>query len=109
MVKLDRVPDDARRVLIAVNPRAGAQNRQTIVDTLCQELWKQGCEPSVHADIDELAHNAESLMDSGKLRAVVSAGGDGTFRLIAERTPPRTPLVVLPLGTENLLARYMGF
>jgi len=55
-----------------------------------------------------LAAEAERLLAKGELRAVVAAGGDGTFRLIAERTPVGTPLAVLPLGTENLLARYMG-
>jgi diacylglycerol kinase (ATP) len=38
----------------------------------------------------------------------VAAGGDGTVRLVADRTLPGTPLYVFPLGTENLLARYLG-
>src|SRR6185436_13997164 len=46
-------------------------------------------------------------LSDGTLRAVVAAGGDGTIRLVAERTPPGTPLLILPLGTENLLARYL--
>ena len=50
---------------------------------------------------------AEQTLAAGTLRAVVAAGGDGTIRLIAKRTPPGTPLAVLPLGTENLLARYL--
>ena len=54
-----------------------------------------------------LAQEAAQLLTAGQLRAVVAAGGDGTIRLIAEQTPPGTPLVVLPLGTENLLARYL--
>jgi diacylglycerol kinase family enzyme len=41
------------------------------------------------------------------LIAVNPNAGDGTIRLVAERTPPGTPLLVLPLGTENLLARYL--
>jgi diacylglycerol kinase family enzyme len=41
------------------------------------------------------------------LAAIVSAGGDGTFRLIASRTLPGTPILILPLGTENLLAKYL--
>jgi len=95
--------------LIGANPRAGAQNRQALVEALSSELARSGFEPTVHGDIDVLAAEAERLLASGELRAVVAAGGDGTFRLIAERTPPGTPLLVLPLGTENLLARYMGF
>jgi diacylglycerol kinase family enzyme len=109
MANLERLPDAARRVLISANPRAGAQNRQAVVEATCQELLKYGFEPTIHTQIDELVAEAEKLLASGELRAVVAAGGDGTFRLVAERTPLGTPLVVLPLGTENLLARYMGF
>lgn len=39
---------------------------------------------------------------------VVSAGGDGTISLAASICPPATPIVPMPLGTENLLAREFG-
>src|SRR5262245_50238325 len=109
MVNLERLPEGGRRVLIGANPCAGAQNRRALVEALSEELARRGFEPTVHGDIDGLAAEAARLLPSGELRAVVAAGGDGTFRLIAERTPPATPLLVLPLGTENLLARYIGF
>lgn len=101
------VDDDARRVLIAANPRAGYQNRREIVERFSHELLARGFEPTIHGEIDELAKEAELLLADGQLRAVVAAGGDGTFRLVAERTPAGTPLLILPLGTENLLARYL--
>jgi diacylglycerol kinase family enzyme len=42
------------------------------------------------------------------LRAVVAAGGDGTAAFLANLLPPGVPLAVLPLGTENLLAKHFG-
>jgi diacylglycerol kinase family enzyme len=102
-----QVPETARRVLIGVNPHAGAQNRQSLVAELCERLSGGGLQAKVVQNIDELAGEAERLFAAGELRAVVSAGGDGTLRLIADRTPACTPLAILPLGTENLLARYL--
>jgi diacylglycerol kinase (ATP) len=107
LANLEQVDDGARRVLIAANPRAGYQNRREVVERFCQELLARGFEPTIHGEIEQLAKEAERLLASGQLRAVVAAGGDGTFRLVAERTPPGTPLLILPLGTENLLARYL--
>ena len=37
----------------------------------------------------------------------IAAGGDGTVSTVANRTPLGTPVTVLPLGTENLLAKYL--
>jgi diacylglycerol kinase family enzyme len=103
------LPEDARDVLIGVNPHAGARNRQAIVEEFFRQVAQQGYQPTIFDEIDRLADEAACLRANGRLRAVVAAGGDGTFRLIAERTPPGTPLVVLPLGTENLLAQYLEF
>ncbi len=94
-------------MLIGVNPRAGAQDRQTLVEAFSQELVARQFEVQVFTNVDGLASEAAALLAVGELRAVVAAGGDGTARLIAERTPAGTPLLVLPLGTENLLARYL--
>jgi diacylglycerol kinase family enzyme len=104
----ETVCPDSRRVLIGFNPRAGAQNRQAIVDELSRRLATMGYQPAIYHEIDRLAEAAREALEARDLRAVVGAGGDGTFRLIADRTPPGTPLLVLPLGTENLLARYLG-
>jgi diacylglycerol kinase (ATP) len=101
------IPADARDVLIGVNPNAGAQNRQPIVAELVRQLTAEGFHVKTLHDIAELAEEARQRLAGGKLRAVVAAGGDGTVRLMAEKTPPGTPLAVLPLGTENLLARYL--
>lgn len=107
MTTLNRINHDARSVLISVNPLAGAQNRQGIATDLANELKDRGFQPSIVHDVEKLADEARRLADAGQLRAVVAAGGDGTIRLVAERTEPGAPLLILPLGTENLLARYL--
>jgi diacylglycerol kinase family enzyme len=109
LAPLGRIADDARQVLICVNPRAGAQNRQAIALELAEELSATGFRPAVLHDVDAIAEEARRLSAEGQLRAVVAAGGDGTIRLVAERTAPGTPLLILPLGTENLLARFLEF
>ena len=101
------IADDAREILIVVNPHAGAGNRQAIAEALSRELAELGFAATLITQSDELAGRVTDLQHSGRLKAVVAAGGDGTVRLVAERTPSGTPLAVLPLGTENLLARYL--
>jgi len=78
-----------------------------IVEALCKELSTAGFNAQAVTEIDRLADEAGQLHAAGQLRAVVAAGGDGTIRLVAQRTQPGTPLAVLPLGTENLLSRYL--
>lgn len=106
-VESGQVPATARRVLLCVNKRAGIANRSAMVEALTLELVRRGLEPAIYHSIEELQTAAERYFAAGELRAVVAAGGDGTVRLVASRTPPGTPLAVLPLGTENLLARYL--
>lgn len=107
MPLLPPIADDARDVLIAVNPHAGAGNRMAVVEEFSRQLRDFDLHATTIGDIDRLADESAQLLAAGRLRAVVAAGGDGTIRLVAERTQPGTPLLVLPLGTENLLARYL--
>jgi diacylglycerol kinase (ATP) len=101
------IPDEADVVLISVNPRAGGQNRQAVADELVRDLKGVGLEGIVVADLAELRELSAEQQASGKLRAVVAAGGDGTVSLIANSIPRGVPIAVLPLGTENLLAKYL--
>jgi len=107
VVAVQRLPDEAREILIGVNPHAGAASRTALIEEVCRELAELGFRCRLHAETERLAAEAAECLAGGRLRAVIAAGGDGTVRLLAEKTPPGTPLAVLPLGTENLLARYL--
>jgi diacylglycerol kinase (ATP) len=97
-----------RRVLLSVNPRAGAKFRSELVEQVQQELEAQGLTCEVFTEMDRLRRRAEELDASGELRAVVAAGGDGTIALLANQTPPGATLAIFPLGTENLLSKHFG-
>ena len=45
---------------------------------------------------------------TGELRCVVACGGDGTAAIVRNHTPLDVPLLLVPLGTENLLGRYVS-
>jgi diacylglycerol kinase family enzyme len=97
-----------RWVLVCANPRAGSHSRKEQVAELQRQLENRGFYVEVFEDVGGLASKARALQTAGQLAAVVAAGGDGTFRRVAEETLPGCPLLVFPLGTENLLARYLG-
>ena len=101
------MPSSANLVLIAANPKAGARSGLPLVQRLAAVLQDDGREVRIVSDPDQLRELAEREQPRGNLRAVVAAGGDGTAALVANLTPPHTPLAVLPLGTENLLASYL--
>ena len=100
--------EQSRRILIALNPTAGGRCRIPLVRRLAELLEAVGLQAEVITEIGTLAEKADRLYGNGDLRAVVAAGGDGTVGLVAQRTMPGVPIAVLPLGTENLLARQLG-
>ena len=121
--ELESLLDDKRQtVVVSVNPNSGSSDQTSVVEALVQRLAGMGFEVRVLSDIEivkstvsELSDPSSSNFDSGssssqagQLRAVVAAGGDGTVSLLANSLPPQTPLAILPLGTENLLAKYLG-
>ena len=111
-VNSDEVPTTGVRdsqqniVLLSVNPRAGARSGTDRVDALEAELKSLGFITDRQTDIETVAQRARQYQEEGRLRSVVAAGGDGTVSLVLNNTPIGVPLAVLPLGTENLLARY---
>jgi diacylglycerol kinase (ATP) len=80
-----------------------------LVDQLAHRLSEYGFEVRIEFQLSDLVTRISERLESGSLAAVVAAGGDGTVNAIATRTPPQVPIAVLPLGSENLLARYYGW
>jgi len=96
-----------RHVVVVANPKAGARSGAPTVERLVHLLHDAGYVTEILTDIDAASRRTEQLLASGDLRTVVAAGGDGTVGLVVNRTPIGTPVTVLPLGTENLLSKYL--
>lgn len=95
-------------MLILTNPKAGARSGDFAVSSLAAVLEAEGLAVSRDDNIDRLVEQVQTLTAADALHAVIAAGGDGTAALAVNRLPVGTPLAVLPLGTENLLAKYLS-
>ena len=102
------LPAEADRVLIAANPRAGARSNRPRVEQLASLLTERGLHVEISSDLDQVSKLSSLWHSAGELRAVVGAGGDGTAAELVNRTEPGMPIALMPLGTENLLAKYIG-
>lgn len=106
---LETLPADRRVVLIGFNPNAGAVTSKHAIMQTAQGLRDLGFVVLLETDVDRIASEAARYWQSGELRVVVAAGGDGTASLVANRLGADVPMAVFPLGTENLLAKHLGF
>lgn len=97
-----------KHVLIAANPKSGAGPSGGRVAGLQAALTAAGFECEIEFSLAALRQQSLRLEARGELRAVVSAGGDGTAEALANLLPPHIPLLLFPLGTENLLAKHLG-
>ena len=95
-------------ILIAANPKSGAVSRPELLDGLRDSLIGDGFTVDVCTCLDQVERQAVELHDAGRLRAVVSAGGDGTAAALANRITSQIPLLIFPMGTENLLAKHLA-
>jgi diacylglycerol kinase family enzyme len=98
-----------REVWIFTSPKAGSGAGRGEIRRLI-ELCRAG--GLTCRRIDNLAELAERVGQAEALPedvAVVGAGGDGTLALLAGQLPSGSALIPMPMGTENLLARYFGY
>lgn len=97
-----------RSVLIAANPKSGAGPSGQLVSNLSDEIKARGYNVQVIRDLMQLKPLAEQLNAQRDLHCVVCAGGDGTVAVVANLLSHDIPLMIFPLGTENLLAKHWG-
>lgn len=97
------LPLEKHKVIILGNPHAGARKSFAVIENLAHELSQAGLASRVCWDLEELSDRVKT--EGEELRCVVAAGGDGTVREVVNRAAG-VPVALLPLGTENLLARY---
>jgi diacylglycerol kinase (ATP) len=93
-------------VAIQRNRRSGAGRQYRALTALIRELRRQGWQPRLFSSRGELDAAVRRRPDHPP-RAIVAAGGDGTVLDVLSRHS-HLPMAILPLGTENLLARYYG-
>lgn len=98
---------DAQTVLVSMNPHAGTQARHAQAALIVERLRSADFHVELTTDLEALAESALALQKSGALRAVLAIGGDGTAAIVRKTVPLDIPLVVVPMGTENLLGRYL--
>jgi len=100
--------NSARNVLIAANPKSGSGSCVNLTQQLKSALDQRGFSAHVITSLQQLKSDSARLIAQNRLEAVVAAGGDGTVSLLANLLPANIPLLIFPLGTENLLAKYWG-
>jgi diacylglycerol kinase (ATP) len=98
---------EARTVLISMNPRAGSRARHDRAGAICTALEQAGYRVRLTTDLDALHELACDCQKAGDLRTVIAIGGDGTASIVRNHVPLEVPLLPIPLGTENLLGRYL--
>lgn len=96
-----------QHVLIAANPKSGAGPSGKRVAAL-RDALSADYQTQIEHSLEELCQQALIRDASGQLRAVISAGGDGTAKALANLLPAHIPILLFPLGTENLLAKHLG-
>lgn len=96
-------------IIVVTSPKAGSGANRDQIPRLKELLDAKGAESTVTTSIDEMLERIEKRKRKGMPSPViVTAGGDGTIGLVADNVSAETPLVPMPLGTENLLARHFG-
>jgi diacylglycerol kinase family enzyme len=99
----------SQRILIFANPVAGTGKGRLLAQRLGDCFTREGWESQI---VQERPEEASEQMLAG-MTAAVSIGGDGTLRSVVERVTEggRTEgpgVLVVPMGTANLMGRHLG-
>jgi YegS/Rv2252/BmrU family lipid kinase len=104
-------PDDGYIAYI-VNPKAGATSSRLVGRQFEEYLVKKGFEVKIKltTSLEDACESATDAAVDYDCATVVVVGGDGTVREVAHGLEGSDkPLLIVPCGTENLLANELGF
>ncbi|REJ95449.1 MAG: hypothetical protein DWQ34_05970 [Planctomycetota bacterium] len=93
----------SRWVAIQRNPKSGSGLRRPLLEFI-RSLRTLGIRPRLFSQRERLDACLQDPVHRQSLHGIVAAGGDGTILDLINRHPG-IPVGVLPLGTENLVAR----
>jgi diacylglycerol kinase (ATP) len=94
-------------VIIQRNPHSGSGAGRIQLRILSHHLRRAGFRVRMFSSRPRLDHYLKHKPAHRVLRCIVAAGGDGTVADLVNRHPG-VPIAVLPLGTENLLAKFLS-
>ena len=95
------------RVVLLFNPASGRGKAERFVCALTAALGAGGWRADAHNIADLVEGEIEDRVNQA--RAVVLLGGDGTVHRMAPAIARAgVPMLIAPMGTENLLARELG-
>ncbi len=95
-----------------INPKSGASSCKLTEQRFRKYLVEKGFEVRVSytASLPHACELAEAAAEDNRCAMVAAAGGDGTIREAAHGLEGSSkPLLIVPCGTENLLANELGF
>jgi diacylglycerol kinase (ATP) len=104
-INLEPINDEL--VIIQRNPHSGSGAGRSQLRILSRHLREAGFRVRMFSSRPKLDRYLAERPAHRILRCIVAAGGDGTVADLVNRHPG-VPIAVLPLGTENLLAKYLG-
>lgn len=102
------------RLFLIDNPQAGKNRKGRLTPTVVEALLEAGCTPEVTTSAHK-GHITDLVarLDFSGYDGIVVMGGDGTLfeavnGYMANRSPRRIPLGVIPLGTGNSFSLDLG-
>ncbi|HSN65862.1 MAG TPA: diacylglycerol kinase family protein [Fusibacter sp.] len=98
------------KAFVVLNPVAGNNDRETVLNALKTHFSDAGIEYVVHETAKEEKPDeiVRTRLENDKFDFVVAAGGDGTVsQVVGGLIGSSLPLGIIPVGTGNLLARNL--
>lgn len=100
-------PIGGKWIPILGNPRAGPGDSKATLDAAIARLSQLGFQPELFLDRNEFMRATDGAALQAETHCLVAAGGDGTVAWLLDLRRD-APVAILPLGSENLLARRLN-